>query len=69
MKLSRNFWRIVTLALALVMMFSVVACGNNAEPEATTEAAADGTSTEAPATTQAPATTEKPTTATTEKPV
>ena len=65
MKTNRNFWRIVTLALALVMMFSVVACGNNAEPEATTEAAADGTSTEAPATTQKPATTEKPTTATT----
>ena len=57
MKTTRNFWRIVTLALALVMMFSVVACGNTEEPAATTEAAADG-STAAP-------TTEKPTTGTT----
>ena len=62
MKTTRNFWRIVTLALALVMMFSVVACGNNADPEATTEAAGtDAPSTEAPTT----ATTEKPTTGTT----
>ena len=57
MKTTKNFWRIVTLALALVMMFSVVACGNKEEPAATTEAAADG-STAAP-------TTEKPTTGTT----
>ena len=65
MKTNRNFWRIVTLALALVMLFSVVACNNEEEPAATTEAGADG-STQAP-TTQKP-TTEKPTTGTTEKP-
>ena len=62
MKTNRNFWRIVTLALALVMLFSVVACNNEEEPAATTEAGADG-STQAP-TTQKP-TTEKPTTSTT----
>ena len=66
MKNTRNLWRVVTLALALVMLFSVVACGNTEEPAATTEA--DGTTTAAPSTTQKPATTEKPTTATTEKP-
>ena len=63
MKNTRNLWRVVTLALALVMLFSVVACGNTEEPAATTEA--DGTTTAAPSTTQKPATTEKPTTATT----
>ena len=62
MKTNRNFWRIVTLALALVMLFSVVACNNEEEPAATTEAGADG-STQAP-TTQKP-TTENPTTSTT----
>ena len=64
MKSTKNFWRVITLALALVMLFSVVACGNGEEPAATTEAGADST---AAPTTQAP-TTEKPTTATTEKP-
>ncbi len=64
MKTTKNFWRVITLALALVMLFSVVACGNGEEPAATTEAGADST---AAPTTQAP-TTEKPTTATTEKP-
>ena len=61
MKTTKNFWRIVTLALALVMMFSVVACGNKEEPAATSEEATDAPSTEAPTT----ATTEKPTTGTT----
>ena len=67
---KQNLWRVLTLALALVMLFSVVACSNEEEPAATTEA--DGT-TAAPSTTQKPATTEKPkattepTTATTQK--
>ena len=61
MKTTKNFWRIVTLALALVMMFSVVACGNKEEPAATSEEGTDAPSTEAPTT----ATTEKPTTGTT----
>ena len=62
MKTNRNFWRIVTLALALVMLFSVVACNNEEEPAATTEAGADG-STQAPTTQKT--TTETPTTSTT----
>jgi hypothetical protein len=58
MKTNRNIWRIVTLALALVMLFSVVACSNEEEaPVAST----DGTTTAAP-TTKKPTTTEKPTT-------
>ena len=61
MKTTKNFWRIVTLALALVMMFSVVACGNKEEPAATSEEATAAPSAEAPTT----ATTEKPTTGTT----
>ena len=66
---KQNLWRVLTLALALVMLFSVVACGNEEEPVATTEEAADGTTgtTATAATTQKPATTEKPTTATTQK--
>ena len=60
MKTNRNIWRIVTLALALVMLFSVVACSNEEEPVVTTEA--DGTTTAAPSTTKKPATTAKPTT-------
>ena len=67
MKTNRNFWRIVTLALAMIMLFSVVACQNGGEPATTTEGKADGT-TLAP-TTEKP-TTEKPATQkpTTEKP-
>ena len=60
MKTNRNIWRIVTLALALVMLFSVVACSNE-EEEPVITTAADGT-TAAPSTTKKPATTEKPTT-------
>ena len=60
MKNKKNLWRILTLALALVMLFSVVACSNDEDTAATTEAGTDG-STAAPST-------EKPTTATTEKP-
>ena len=60
MKTNRNIWRIVTLALALVMLFSVVACSNEEEEPAITTAA-EGTTT-APSTTKKPATTEKPTT-------
>ena len=67
MKNTRNLWRVVTLALAMIMLFSVVACQNGGTPAQTTEGKADGT-TLAP-TTEKP-TTEKPATQkpTTEKP-
>ena len=45
MKTTKNFWRVITLALALVMLFSVVACNNNGEPAASTEASSDGSTT------------------------
>ena len=45
MKNKQNLWRILTLALALVMLFSVVACSSDEEPAVTTEAEADGTTT------------------------
>ncbi|MBQ8431320.1 MAG: hypothetical protein IJX28_00400 [Clostridia bacterium] len=67
MKTNRNIWRIVTLALAMIMLFSVVACQNGGNTTQTTEGAGNGT-TLAP-TTEKP-TTEKPATQkpTTEKP-
>ena len=58
MKRSRNFWRVLTLALALVMLFAVVAC-----EKATTN---DTATTEAPQPTEAP--TNAPTDPPAEKP-
>ncbi|MBQ8431618.1 MAG: hypothetical protein IJX28_01925 [Clostridia bacterium] len=65
MKNTRNLWRVVTLALAMIMLFSVVACQNGGD---TTQTTAGNGTTLAPGT-NAP-TTEKPTTEkpTTEKP-
>lgn len=59
-----NLWRVLTLALALVMLFAVVACTNEGDPAATTEGAADAATTPA-ATTTAKKTTAKATTAAT----
>ena len=59
-----NLWRVLTLALALVMLFAVVACTNEGDATATTEGAADAATTPA-ATTTAKKTTAKATTAAT----
>lgn len=63
MKRSRNFWRVLTLALALIMLLSVVACGNNGKE---TETTAAGDTTPTPLPSEKP--TEQPTEAPTDNP-
>ena len=64
---NRNLTRILVLALALVMLFAVVACDNGSEPEATGENTTAAATTTKAATTTAKKTTTAPkaTTATT----
>ena len=59
-----NLWRVLTLAMALVMLFAVVACTNEGDAAATTAGATDAATTPA-ATTTAKKTTAKATTAAT----
>lgn len=68
MKTNRNFWRVLVLALALVMMFAIVACAKDGDEAAATTEAAGSTagSTEAETTTAKATTEPKQTTATTE---
>ncbi len=69
---NRNFYRVLSLALALLMLFAVVACTNEGNPNATTGATtANGTTANTTAKTTAAKTTAKKTTAasTTAKPV
>lgn len=67
MKTNRNFWRVLVLALALVMMFAIVACAKDGdEAAATTEAAGSTAGSTEAETTTAKATTEPKATSTTE---